>query len=44
MAEISVPAWPIPTHQTKFTIAKPHATGTFTPQMPTPTASRYAMA
>ena len=27
MAEISVPAWPIPIHQTKLMIAKPHATG-----------------
>ena len=27
MAEISVPAWPIPIHQTKFTIAQPQATG-----------------
>src|SRR5689334_10505684 len=36
MAEISVPACPIPTHHTKFVMAKPHPTGTFTPQMPTP--------
>ena len=27
MAEISVPAWPIPIHQTKLIIAKPQATG-----------------
>ena len=27
MAEISVPAWPIPIHQTKLTMAKPHAHG-----------------
>ena len=27
IAEISVPAWPIPIHQTKFVIAKPHITG-----------------
>src|SRR5690349_8147472 len=41
MAEIRVPAWPIPIHQTKFVIANPHATGTFTPQMPTPFQRRY---
>ena len=33
---MNVPAWPIPIHQTKFMIAKPHATGILTPQMPTP--------
>src|SRR6266403_3045436 len=27
IAEISVPAWPIPIHQTKLMIAKPHPTG-----------------
>src|SRR5436190_13304324 len=42
IAEISVPAWPIPIHQTKFTIAKPHPTGMLMPQMPTPFTSRYA--
>ena len=36
MAEISVPAWPIPIHQTKLMIAKPQATGMVMPQMPTP--------
>ena len=36
MAEISVPAWPMPIHHTKLTIAKPQATGTLMPQMPTP--------
>src|SRR5581483_3882265 len=44
IAEMSVPAWPMPIHQTKFTIAKPQATGTFTPQMPTPFTSRYTSA
>src|ERR1044072_3795818 len=44
IAEISVPAWPMPIHQTKVTIAKPHATGTWMPHMPTPTAKRYVMA
>src|ERR1700694_2293079 len=27
IAEIRVPAWPIPIHQTKLMIAKPHPTG-----------------
>src|ERR1700761_4113155 len=36
MAEISVPAWPIPIHHTKLIIANPHAPGMVTPQMPTP--------
>ena len=36
MAEISVPAWPIPIHHTKLMMAKPQATGMVTPQMPTP--------
>src|SRR5271170_7722929 len=36
IAEMSVPAWPIPIHQTKLIIAKPHAPGIVTPQIPTP--------
>ncbi len=36
MAEISVPAWPIPIHQTKLIIAKPQPMGMLMPQMPTP--------
>ena len=36
IAEISVPAWPMPIHHTKLTIAKPQATGWLIPQMPTP--------
>ena len=36
MAEIRVPAWPMPTHQTKLTMSKPQATGMLMPQMPTP--------
>jgi hypothetical protein len=39
-AEISVPAWPMPTHQTKMIIAKPQPTGTLMPQMPVPLAIR----
>ena len=40
MAEINVPAWPIPIHQTKLMIAQPHMTGWFGPQMPTPVEIR----
>jgi hypothetical protein len=36
IAEISVPAWPIPIHQTKLMMAKPQATGCVIAQMPTP--------
>ena len=36
MAEISVPAWPMPIHQTKLTMSKPQPTGMLMPQMPTP--------
>ena len=43
-AEISVPAWPIPIHQTKFVIANAQATGISTPQIPMPLASRYVIA
>ena len=39
MAEISVPAWPIPIHHTKFVMANPHITGVRSPQMPTPLAN-----
>jgi hypothetical protein len=43
MAEISVPAWPIPIHQTKLTMAKPQPTGMLIPHVPTPIASVHAM-
>ena len=36
IAEISVPAWPIPTQNTKFTIAQPQPTGLFSPHTPVP--------
>src|SRR5262249_2346800 len=36
IAEIRVPACPIPSHQTKLTMANPQPTGMFTPQMPMP--------
>ena len=41
---MNVPAWPIPTHQTKLMMANPHATGMSMPQMPTPLANRYTAA
>ena len=41
---MKVPAWPMPIHQTKFTIAKPQATGMLTPQIPTPRMSSQPMA
>ena len=40
MAEISVPAWPIPIHQTKLTMAKPQPMGMVMPQMPMPLRNR----
>ena len=40
MAEISVPAWPIPTQNTKFTMAQPQPTGLFSPHTPTPLTKR----
>ena len=43
MAEISVPAWPIPIHHTKFVMANPHITGTRMPHTPTPLASSGMM-
>src|SRR5579863_7969670 len=36
MAEMRVPAWPIPIHQTKLMMANPQATGWVMAQMPTP--------
>src|SRR3954467_4989080 len=36
MAEISVPAWPIPIHQTKLMMANPQPMGMLMPQTPTP--------
>ena len=43
MAEISVPAWPIPIHHTKLMMAKPQAPGMVTPQMPTPFRNSQVM-
>ena len=31
---MSVPAWPMPIHQTKLRMSKPQPTGTLTPKMP----------
>ena len=36
MAEINVPAWPIPTQKTKVPMGNPHPTVWFIPQMPSP--------
>ena len=44
MAEMSVPAWPIPIHQTKFTMAKPQPMGMLMPQMPVPLVNSQPMA
>src|SRR5262249_21209567 len=42
--EINVPAWPIPIHHTKLTIAKPQPIGMLIPQIPTPLAISHAIA
>src|SRR2546425_4652783 len=41
MAEMRVPAWPMPIHQTKFVISNAQPTGTLLPQMPIPFTNRY---
>src|SRR5262245_37132270 len=41
MAEISVPAWPMPIHQTKFVMSKAQPTGMSLPQIPMPFTTRY---
>src|ERR1700722_3458362 len=41
MAEINVPACPMPIHHTKLMMAQPHMTGCCKPQMPTPVDIRY---
>ena len=40
MAEISVPAWPIPTQKTKLTMGKPHIAGFWLPHTPTPVQNK----
>jgi len=44
MAEISVPAWPMPIHQTKLMMSMPQAMGIVIPQTPMPLKSRKAVA
>ena len=39
MALMSVPAWPMPIHQTKLVMSKAQATGMLLPQAPMPTTS-----
>ena len=41
IAEISVPAWPMPIHQTKLMMSNAQPTGTLLPQMPIPFRRRY---
>jgi hypothetical protein len=42
IALISVPAWPMPTQNTKLTIGNPHATGIMLPQAPIPVQNTHA--
>jgi hypothetical protein len=44
MAEISVPAWPMPIHQTKQMMSQPQPTGTLLPQTPMPVMKRFVTA
>src|SRR2546427_10504373 len=41
IAEMSVPAWPMPIHQTKFVISKAQPTGMLLPQIPIPLTHKY---
>src|SRR6185312_546881 len=41
IAEISVPAWPIPIHHTKFVISQAQPAGLLLPQTPMPVETRY---
>ena len=43
IAEMSVPAWPMPIHQTKLTMSKPQPTGMLMPQIPTPGTRSFAI-
>ena len=40
IAEISVPAWPMPIHQTKLMIGNAQPTGWLVPKMPMPVITR----
>src|SRR5438270_697480 len=42
IAEMSVPAWPMPIHQTKFVMSKAQPIGMLLPQMPMPSTLKYA--
>src|ERR1700689_5310103 len=44
IAEISVPAWPMPIHHTKLIMANPHATGCVTAQSPVPLRNSHVTA
>src|SRR5919109_2516237 len=44
IAEISVPAWPMPIHQTKLMMAKPQPIGMLMPQIPVPLISTQVTA
>jgi len=44
MAEINVPAWPMPIHHTKLRMSKPQPTGTLGPHTPMPRKRRLTMA
>src|SRR5215471_18925322 len=44
IAEISVPACPMPIQKTKFVMSNAHATGMFEPHTPTPVEIRYVAA
>ena len=43
MAEISVPAWPMPTHHTKLVMSNAQPMVEFSPQTPTPVEIRYVV-
>ncbi len=40
---MSVPAWPMPIHQTKLTMSMPQATGMLMPQIPTVRTRSFAI-
>src|SRR5215210_3831567 len=42
IAEISVPAWPMPIHHTKLVMSNAQPIGTLLPQMPMPVTTRLA--
>src|SRR6188768_3911867 len=43
IAEISVPAWPMPTQKTKLVMSKAHPTGLLRPQTPIPSQNSQAI-